>query len=389
MPVAFRGVVKLASVGRETDALFPFRSAGDAAGGFLLHRGHEDVAAGDEGHFLSVGGDGDVRGAEGDAAAYLVLDGLVFHEGDVQLAGLLPFAERVEIAVVGEEHHSVAGDAQVAHGMSGELRNLPRLAAAVDGRFPDIEIAALLAEVVIFLRTRGEDGIAVLALEGAETGELPLGIHRETGLAVTVAPYVMGDGGDVVFAEWILIAFVVLVQDRAVRRDAEAGEGEGGDFLALAAREADLVDLASAGEGGRLRVGQDVGAVQQGSVRQGGQGSLRSLPGRQLRRGPAGGRNDPDVLAAFAERAEHQLLAVGTPDRIRLIVGRTGDLPGFAALDTDRENIPLVAECDSLPVRGNGAVAQPAGCFLGVCGEAGKGECGDCQQECLLHACFF
>ena len=93
--VALRRIVQFPSVGGETDAALPFRSAGDAAGGLLLHRGDKHVSARNEGDFLAVGRDGDIRGPEGDRAPDLVLDGLILRKRDLQLDGILSFAQGI------------------------------------------------------------------------------------------------------------------------------------------------------------------------------------------------------------------------------------------------------------------------------------------------------
>ena len=234
--------------------------------------------------------------------------------------------------------------------MGGELRDLAGGAAAVNGCLPDVEVAGLFAEVVILLRARRENGIAVFALETGEAGELSFGVQAESALAVAVEPDVARDGGSMMLAQRVFVALVVLIEDRSVGGDTEGGQGQGCEGLRLAAGQGDPVELGVAGEAGGLRVDLDVGAVDQRPVGEGGEGRLGALPGGQLGGGPAGGRCDPDVFAAFPVGTEYQLFAVCAPDGVCLMVGGGGNLPGLAAGGVDRENVALVAEGNGLSV---------------------------------------
>ena len=192
-----------------------------------------------------------------------------------------------------------------------------------------------------------------------------------------------------VLAERVFVSLVVFVQDGAVRGDAEVGQREGRDRFAPAAVQADFIDLGLAWEGGAGRVRQDVGAVEERPVGQGGQGCLGPLPGSELQGRTAGGRHDPDVLAAFAVGAEYEAFAVCAPDRIGLVCRGSRNLSGLAAGGADGEDVALIGECDGLSVGGDGAVAEPAGGILGICG------CGEQRQGCkgrykvFIHANFF
>ncbi len=100
--------------------------------------------------------------------------------------------------------------------MRAELRDLRFLTGSA--AFPDIEGAALLAEVED-LAVFAEDRIPLLALEVAELCELPR--------SRLVLPDIAGDPRCVVLAPFVLVALVVVVDElRAVLADLKRQNGE-------------------------------------------------------------------------------------------------------------------------------------------------------------------
>ena len=123
--------------------------------------------------------------------------------------GFTALAQGVNLTVVTVTQHAIVGDCQVAYGMlcvAGKL-----LGFSTDGVFIDVECPVLFAQVEIGVAIGCPAGCAILAVEVGEFGEL----------AGLLQPDVASDGTRVMFAEGILIALDVMVEDVAAAVDAQ------------------------------------------------------------------------------------------------------------------------------------------------------------------------
>ena len=225
--------------------------------------------------------------------------------------------------------------------------------------------AALLGKIVPATAARGPHGIAVLSWEGGELGEL----------SAVFQPYILGDGGGVMLAEVVFIAFHVFVEEGPLRVDGKSRHIEGEDLLrcrktlsclcridGLSKRE--TVQFAVAGERTALRVFLDIGGEVESAVGRYRERGFPSAESGEAEWGAALCRDCPDILAALAPGGEDYVLPVGSPDRLG-VVGRVGgDLGGLSARCRNGEQVALIDENYPGCVGGDCILAEPAGCGL-------------------------
>ncbi len=107
--VALARVDDRTTIGREVDGAFLLGRVGDAAGCGEFGRGHEDIAADDEGDLFAALGDGEVRRA-GTLAVAARVCGDIDGDGDVEFLGGAAAAHDIDVAVPGERGVAVVGE---------------------------------------------------------------------------------------------------------------------------------------------------------------------------------------------------------------------------------------------------------------------------------------
>ncbi len=208
-----------------------------------------------EGNLLARGRDGELRGTASQHLSLELVCAVVGNSRQVELHGLAALLEGVDGAVVGVAQRAVRGTCEVAHGIAlvvGELR----LGGLADAALVDVESAVFLAEVIICVCVSAPHGRAVLAREVGQLGVV----------AALVEPYVAAYRRLVVLAEWILIAFVVVVEHGTVVAHADVFHGDVGEEAHTATVGTDLVDLREVGEHDALGLGHDGCFQQDGAV---------------------------------------------------------------------------------------------------------------------------
>ena len=358
---ALGGVVEGASVFGEAHAALLLRRVGDAAGGVVFGRRHENVAADHHRNLLAVGRDGHRRGAAREIHLYQVAFILVADHRDFEFAGLTAFLEHVEVAVLGISQRAVVRHGNVADRIffvAGQLRSLFRMA---DTALEEVDgLAALLAQVVERIAVRSPDRLAVFPVVFRELREG----------AVPVQPDVAGHGRSMMLPERIFISLVVFIENGAVGTDAHLGHRDGSQQLGTAAAFAHGPDLRVAGKTVEMHVRLEIGGKGDAAV---GKHRLRrfiaGIIGDAFRR-PAFRRYHEYILAAFAIGAEEDLPAVGRPDRVGIVGGIRSQRTRRSALDADDIDVALIGKGDLRSIGRNGVLAKPAGRLL----------CCDCRR---------
>ena len=129
---------------------------------------------------------------------------IVADDLNIYFPRLRTWNKRIELAVPAESHCAVVGDRQRTYGMFGEPCELC-LARTVTLHAPYVECAVLLADID-YVTVCSPIRILVVAVEIGELGVfLPI-----------LDPYIVGARRTLMFAEIILIAFLVFVHNFAV-----------------------------------------------------------------------------------------------------------------------------------------------------------------------------
>ena len=203
--VALGGINDAATVGRETDIALLFGRVGDALRGFIVDGSHIDIAVGDKGDFLARRRKTDFRRAVCQRLAHKVAVAAVGHDAHAHFLRTATLAERVDFAVVAVAERAVFRRREEAHGIAlvmGQLR------AAL---LPNIKGAVLLAQVVERASVGCPNGRAIFA---SEVGEFRVA-------TVFQQPNIACHGTLMMLAEYVLIAFHIVVEDVAVGIDAD------------------------------------------------------------------------------------------------------------------------------------------------------------------------
>ena len=185
------------------------------------------------------------------------------------------------------------------------------LGLSTDGVLIDVESPVFFAQVVIGVAVGSPAGRAVLTVEVGELGELP----------VLLQPDVSGDGTCVMFAEGILIALDVVVEDVSTAVDAQVLHRQFREQACPAAIGAHLIhlrELAAGKEDGFCR--GHVGGLEEHRlvVEETHRGLVTAVGGETLR-GAAFLSNDKHVEASLACRGKGDALAIGAPDGVGII----------------------------------------------------------------------
>ena len=298
------------AVGAETDRAFLLGRVGDAPGVAEFRRGHEDLAAHDEGDLLAVGADGHLGGALGEGDGFdgggPGIDGdLDGHLARLGAAG----GKRIDLAVITEAQVARAADAEETHRVAVEFRDLRGLAGGGQRELPDVERAAALAQVKHRLLVGSPDRVAVLA---GKVGEL-----RVAAALHVVDPDVMRDRRLVVFAPEVLVALEVLVEQLVSGLVVTGGERRRGEDLHRAATllDGDLVEFGHVLGLGKLHVGPRVHAVGEkhdgAAVRREGRRIFGIRVEGQAARRAAGRGDDKDIEVAVGVGGVGDILSVG------------------------------------------------------------------------------
>ena len=379
--VPLGGVVQFAAVLGEADAALLLRRVGDAPGGVEFDGRDKDIATHHQRQLFSVRRNRQGRCAlEGEGVDVFLV--FVAVEGDVHLAAL----EGVQVSVIGIGDRSVLGHGQEAHRVfvvEGELNLVFRVrdaAAEHVGRF-----AVFLAQEVERVSVGRENGVAVFAFVGGKLFERGIGVDGAL-LRRPAQPDVARNGGGMVLAERILVAFPVLVQDGPLVVDAHGRNGERGDQLRRFAVQVGLVQARFSGEAvktGAHEVGVLPGEID-GSVGRYGQRCLIAGQGSEAGGNAAFFSTDIQVLAAFTPAGKYQLLTVCRPERIAFIGAVGRNLTRLSTGGWNGENIAFIAECQCFAIRRDGIATNPSGAFLGF-GCSGERKAGDEGKNKFFH----
>ena len=188
-----------------------------------------------------------------------------------------------------------------------------------------------------------------------------------------------------VLAPCILVTFLVVVEHLSVLVDADVFHRQNGIQFWTTALGTYLVNLRELIGCKQVALGcrHDIGCEEHVVVVLEGDRCLLAAVGGESGRRTALGRDDVHIHAAFAGRGEGYLLAVGAPDRLRVISGMGRQLACLAALGRNAIEVALVGKGDGRAIRRDGRVAHPQRTLLGL----GCQRC--CQegsaQEQFLH----
>lgn len=367
--VAFGRVNQRTAVGAETQVALLLGRVGDAAGGFILHRGDVDVAMHDEGHLLAAGRHGNVSCPAAQQLVHHVALQAVGHDGDGHLPRAFALAQGVELAVVGVAHQAVGRHAERAHGVGGVVRQLA-FRRAVGRRLPHVEAAALLAQVVEGAAVGRPHGFAVFAVKA---GDLLIGALSVEG----AQPDVFRDGRAVVLAPRVLIPLLILIeQAAAVTADREFLHGQRREEHGASALDVHRIDLREEGRGelAVLHVGADGGGEEHRRAVLEGLGILVARVGGEASGFPSLTADEVDAEAAFAVGGKGNAAAVGRPHGACVVTGVRGELHGPSAFGRHEVNVTFVSESNLPSVGRQGGVTQPQGRVFCLCpqGAAGK-----------------
>ena len=288
----------------------------------------------DKRNLLSVGRDGNLRGARiAELAIELSIDA-VGGDTHAHLAGLLTLAQGVELAVVAKRERAVVGACEEAHGVALEVGEL-LLGRAVHAGAVHVERAILLTQIIIGVAI-APHGVAVLAGEG---GELAV-------FTVAKQPDVACDGRGVVLAPLVLRSLLVVIEHVALAVDAGRFQRELRIELGAAAIDADAIDLReiaigeedALGRGHNLRLEEHMVVVEEGH------GGLRSAAGGEPVGRPTLAWHDPHVATSLTCRHEGYVLTVGTPHGITVVGGMGGELLGLSSGYGHGPNVALIGK---------------------------------------------
>ena len=359
--VPFGIVVESLSILAEGYHSLLLRSEGDTAGVRQVRGSGVYVAAQHKGYFLAVGRyvHADWTAAESTPDMFFLI--LILTKGDGNSRRLAAGTQGVEVAVPAESHGTVGGYAQKPYRVLFEVGNLAAVAA------PDIGVAAPVIDLG-FIHNRAvraspagssplgkvvpaavgcPHGVAVFAREAGELGEC----------RAVLKPDVLGDGGSMMLAEVVFVAFHVFVEEDTFIVDREGGHVEREDLLrgrkGLAGRsclhrpcQRQAVELAVARKDAAASILLDVGGEIQSAV---GSYRERGFPASErgeTQRRAAVNRNSPDIFAALAPRGEDHILSVGAPHRLGIVGRVCGELTGLAAFSGNDEQVSLIHEND-------------------------------------------
>ena len=284
-----RGVDKAAAVGREVDIALLLRRVGDSLCRGVVCRRDVDVAVHHEGYFLARWRHRELRGAASQHLSPQLVGAVVGNHREVESHGLAALLEGVDGAVVGVAQRAVGGAREEPDGIAlvvGELR-LGRLAYAA---LVDVEGAVFLAKIIIRVVVAAPYRRAVLA---GEIGQLGV-------VATLVEPDVAADGRLVVFAERVLVAFVVVVEQGVVVAHADVFHRYVGEEAHASAFVAHLIDLREVGEHDARGLRHDRGFQHDGAVVSPSHGVLVATVGRNPSRRATVPAHHVDVHAALA-----------------------------------------------------------------------------------------
>ena len=164
--------------------------------------------------------------------------------------------QHVDLAVVAEGQRAVVGGAEEAHRVLGEARHLLGRLGPRQVHLPDVEAAALLAQVVETLLVGRPHRVAVAGLAVAEHDRRAAGDRGPLQAGAVGAAAHAVDHALTVGGEHRLGLVRLAAQRRVGARGRAAGRGEAALVAAVGAHEEDAIDLlAVAEEGDRLRVG--------------------------------------------------------------------------------------------------------------------------------------
>ena len=265
-------------------------------------------------------------------------------------------ALRVDFAHVTVAQQAVVGHAQEAHGMRLEIGHLFRFFEVVSRGFIQVKVALVaLAQENNFLITRQIARVAVFADVGREDGVgLFLGV---------VIHHIAGHGRNMMFAPHILAALAVVIEERlAVLVERHAAHRHGHYLLGPTAFGAHLVEFGNPARG-KLHIlspfhhlGREIDFLPIGRESQ---RHLGGRVGRNALRHTAFGRNQIHIEIAVAVGSKGDLLAVGRPNRFRIVSGICGDLQGFAARGVHHIHIAFVSKGNLVAIGRNHIVTQP------------------------------
>ena len=367
--VAFGRINQRTAVGAETQVALLLGRVGDAAGGFILHRGDVDVAMHNESHLLAAGRHGNVCRTAAQQLIHHVALQAVGHDGYGHLLRFSTFAQGVELAVVGVAQQAVVGHAERAHRMGSVARQLAFF-RTVGRRFPHVETAALLAQVVEGTAVGRPHGFAVFA---GKAGYLLIGALPVEG----AQPDVFRNGRLVMLSPGILISLLVLIeQAAAVTAERKFLHGQRREEHGASALGVHRIDLREEGRGELtvLHVGTDGGSKEYCLIVLEGLGIFVARVG-----GEASGRSSLtshqiDVEAAFAVGGKGDVATVRRPHGTRVVTGVRRQLHRPSAFDRHSIDVTFVGESYLPSVGRQGGITQPQGrvVCLGPQGATGK-----------------